>query len=111
MRKLLLAFTLLAPMVAVAKDHTYVPAKLVDISSSERLNEGTTLRRAIYRVQLDGIVYTLEGNRIRRHGKNESSEFTVGDAIQVSLEGEHIFIKTPDGKDTKTTVVKRERIQ
>jgi hypothetical protein len=108
--KRLAALVLLLSAVALAKDHVYVPGKLLDISSSERIVDGNSLRNAVYIVQLDDIVYTLRGGHIYRHGSDESSIFTVGDPVKVSVEGNEMFVLKPDGKVMKTEIEKKERV-
>jgi hypothetical protein len=61
-------------------------------------------------VQLGDIVYTLRGGHISKHGSDESSIFTVGDPVQVSVEGDAVYVLKPDGKVMKTEIEKKERI-
>lgn len=109
--KRIAALVVLLTVSAFAKDHAYVPGKMLDVSSSERLFQGTSIRNAVYTVQLGDIVYTLRGGHISKHGSNESSIFTVGDPVQVSVEGDAMFVLKPDGKVMKAEIEKKERKQ
>jgi len=94
---------------AYAGNHSFKPGKLIDVSTDERLYEGTTLRRAIFVVQIDDVVYTLQGGRVSRGAKDYAQGLIVGDPVQASVEGKDVILQKPDGKDFKTSILKRER--
>jgi hypothetical protein len=52
-----------------AAKRDFKTGKLLDIGSSERVVEGTVYRSALFTVQVDDIVYSARGARIRRSTK------------------------------------------
>jgi hypothetical protein len=107
--KILACVLLLCSTAALAKDHDFHTGKLVSVDTVDRLSEGTTYRRAIFTVQLDDLVYTLKGEAVH-HNTDISKGFVVGDPIQAAVEGNNVVLLQPDGKDFKTTIIKRERV-
>ncbi len=94
----------------IASTHTqYQSGKLLDVSDDERLDEGTTMRWAVYKVQVGDIVYTARGERLRHHSGDAGHGLVVGDEVQVAVEDDKIFLKRPDGKEIKAKIVKRTR--
>src|ERR1039458_638983 len=82
--------------------------KLLDVGSDERLYEGTSLRNAIYQVQVGDIIYSTRGERLRRHSGDAGHGLIVGDVVQVAIDGDNLFLQRPDGKEIKTKIVKRQ---
>jgi hypothetical protein len=83
--------------------------KLLDVSSDERLYEGTSLRNAIYQVQVGDVIYSARGERLRRRSGDAGHGLIVGDSIQVAIDGDSLFLLRPDGKEIKAKIVKRQR--
>jgi hypothetical protein len=115
MRKLfavvLLGFCFVLP-VAYAGGHNFQTGRLIQVTTDERLHEGTTLRRAIFTVQIGDIVYTLQGYRaVPPKARDYAEGLIVGDPVQASVEGERVVLRRPNGKDFKTSILKRERAQ
>jgi len=114
MRKLL-AFVLLAfclgSSMAYAHSHAFQTGKLISVTTDERLDEGTSYRRAIFIVQIGDIAYTLKGDRVNLRTKDYAQGLIVGDPVQVSVEDENVILQKPNGKDFKTSILKRERSQ
>jgi hypothetical protein len=113
-RKLLATFLLtlcLGSTAVYGGNHTFQTGKLIDVTTNETLDEGTSYSRAIFTVQIGDIVYTLKGERIRRRTKDYAEGLIVGDPVQASIEGQDVFLEKPDGKVLKTFTLKRERVQ
>ena len=89
--------------------HNFQAAKLVDMTTDDRLAGGTTHKSAIYVVQVGEIVYTLRGGRVSPNDKDYAKGLIVGDPVQVRVEGENVILLRPGGKDLKTSVVMREK--
>ena len=110
-----LKFALLAfcfgSTIVYAGGHNFQTGKLVNVDTDERLARGTSLRRAIFTVQIGDIVYTLRGERVSPRPKDYAQGLIVGDPVQASVEGENVVLQKPDGKDLKTVILKRERVQ
>ena len=104
-----LAVLLLFSTAAFAKDHTYQPGTFISVSTSDRLIDGTTHSRAVFTVQVDGVVYTVQAGHVNRHTKDISQGLIVGDPVQASVEGNNLFLRKPDGKDLKTDILTRAR--
>lgn len=112
MRKLLVVLVLVlcfGTSYALAGSHTFQTGKLIDVTTDERLNEGTSHRSAIFTVQIRDIVYTLKGERVSQRTKDYAKGLIVGDPVQAAVEGENVILLKPDGKDLKTSILKRER--
>ncbi len=118
---LALALTLAVVCLGAAK-HDFQTGKLLDITADTKLVDGTSIRHAIFVVQIDDLIYTARGDRlgrvkaslitmaITRSGDN-GQELIVGDPVQVSLDGDELIIRKPNGKELKTKVIKRARAQ
>jgi hypothetical protein len=81
--------------------------KLIDITADERLTKGTTIRWAVFTVQVGDIVYTATGERLRRQDAGKG--LIVGDAVQVAIDRDNLVLQTPNGKSLKTKITKRSR--
>jgi hypothetical protein len=83
--------------------------KLLDVSSDERLVEGTSFNYAIYQVQIGNVVYFGRGERLRRHSGDPGHGLIVGDPVQAAIDGDNLILQRPDGKEIKTKIIKRQR--
>ena len=109
MKKFALLVALSVP--AFAANHAFHEGRLTAVATDSRLDEGTTFERSLLTVEADGIRYTVRGDRVKRHAKDLSHGLVIGDPVQVSVEGSNLVLLKPDGKDWKTTILTRERIQ
>jgi hypothetical protein len=101
---------LLLSAVAVANTRDYQDGKLVDVSYDNVLHSGSSQRHALYEVRLGDVIYSAEGDKVK--SKNDPAHgLIVGDNVRVALDGNHMYLRRPDGKDIKTVIVKRERAQ
>lgn len=105
---LTLAFTI-SLLGAVKRD--YQTGKLLSVTTDERLVEGTSQRWAIFTVQIGDLVYTARGERVRRGTTDFAQGLIIGDAVQVTVDGEDLILLKPDGKELKSKILKRERAQ
>jgi hypothetical protein len=105
-----LSVMMVLPLLGSNK-HEYQTGKLLDVTTDERLVEGTTVRHAIFTVQIGELVYTTRGGHISHHAGDYAQGLIVGDAVQVSIDGEHMLLLKPDGKELKTKIIKRARTQ
>jgi len=83
--------------------------KLLDVSSDERLVEGTTVKHAVYEVQLGDIIYFARGERIHVHSGDLGHGLVVGDSVQAAIDGDNLILQRPDGKEIKTKIIQRKR--
>ena len=114
MRKALtfaLALTLATILGAASKQRDFKTAKLLDIGSSDRVAGGSVYRSALFTVQIEDIVYTARGDRIRRGSGDVGKGMIVGDPVQVAIDGDHLIFLLPNGKEMETTITKRTRAQ
>jgi hypothetical protein len=66
----------------------------------------------IFTVQIGDLVYTARGGRIRRRSGDVGQGLIIGDAVQVALAGsEYLIFLKPDGKELRTKIIKRARVQ
>ncbi|MGA2136732.1 MAG: hypothetical protein ABSH50_30960 [Bryobacteraceae bacterium] len=107
---LVLALSLAVPLVGEKKGD-FQTGKLINITSDERLVEGTSFRWAIFTVKVADVVYTARGERIRRRTGDIGRGLIVGDSVRVAINGTDLILLTPDGKELKTKITKRERPQ
>jgi hypothetical protein len=97
-------------LAANAANHSFTTGKLLDVRTDERLMEGTSFTCAIFIVQIDDILYTLQGKRlVSLRARDYGEGLIVGDPVQVSVEGNTVILLRPNGKEFKTSIVKRER--
>ena len=96
---------------ALAEEHAFVQGVLLDATVDEQVKKGSTLARAIYVVQVGNIAYTVRGERVKPGTKDYTKGLIVGDPVQASVQGEHVLLRTPKGKEIKTDVLKRARAQ
>ena len=89
--------------------HEFKTGKLVDISSDERVDKGTTHGYTIYKVQLGDLVYFGRGDKLPKHPEDQGHGLIVGDPVQAAIDGKDMIIRRPDGKEIKTKIIKRER--
>jgi len=92
-----------------APHHEFQAGKLVDISSDERVDKGTTHGYTIYQVQIEDIVYFGRGEKLPKHPGDTGHGLIVGDPVQAAIEGSDLIIQRPDGKEIKTKIIKRQR--
>jgi hypothetical protein len=83
--------------------------KLIDVTSDERLFEGTTVRHAVYQVQVGDMLYFGRGEHLNHRSGDPGHGLIIGDPVQVSIEGEHLILQRPDGKEIKTKIIERRR--
>jgi hypothetical protein len=105
----LAAIFLFVTLAFAAHKHDFVTGKLLDIGSTERVVEGTVYRSAEFTVQMADLIYTTRGDRISRGTQDVGKGLIVGDPVQVALDGGSLIFLRPDGKEMKTTIVKRTR--
>ena len=100
----------LAPATAAfaAAKHIFQTGKLLGVSIEETVVGGTSIRQALFTVQIGDLVITARGERVRRTG-DIGQGLIIGDAVQVALDGGDMILLKPDGKEMKTTIFKRER--
>ena len=95
---------------ANAASRTFQTGKLIDVTTDERLMEGTSFICAVFTVQIDDIVYTVQGKRlVSLRARDYAEGLIVGDPVQVSIEGNTVILLRPNGKELKTFIIKRER--
>jgi hypothetical protein len=114
MRKVIAIALTLAVTILIggaASKHDFKPGKLLDIGSTDRVVEGTVYRSALFTVQVADLVYTARGARIMRWTKDVGQGLIVGDPVQIAIDGDSLIFLKPDGKEMKTTIIKRTRSQ
>jgi hypothetical protein len=116
-----LALTLIIASPGAPK-RDFQTAKLIDVTTDAKLVSGTSIRHAIFVVRIDELVYTTRGDRLGRvtnslitmaitTSGDDGHDLIVGDPVQVSLHGDYLVIRKPNGKELKTRIIKRERAQ
>jgi hypothetical protein len=94
---------------AADQKHDYKTGKLIDIGTDEAVVKGTQFRSALFTVQVADLIYTARGGRVRRGSGDIGQGLIVGDPVQVAIDGDHLIFLKPDGKEMKTTIIKRTR--
>ncbi|MDP9112709.1 MAG: hypothetical protein M3O20_03395 [Acidobacteriota bacterium] len=106
-----IAWTLsLATFTAGAAKHDFKPGRLMEVTADERIDEGTSERWAIFRVQVADLMYTARAGRIRLHSGDMAQDLIVGDPVQVAVDGETLVLLKPDGKELRMRIIKRARV-
>lgn len=119
---LALALALVATACLGASKREFRTGKLIDVTTDSNLVEGTSVRHAVFVVQVDDLIYTTRGDRlgrvkssliamaVTRSGDN-GQDLIVGDPVEVSIHGDDLIIRKPNGKDLRTKIIKRARAQ
>ena len=102
--------TLVLSVASFASARDFQTGKLVDVGCDDVLHGGSSQRHAVYHIRLGDMIYSAEGDKLK-HNADPAHGLVVGDDVRVAVEGDHLFLRRPDGKDIKTTIVKRERAQ
>jgi hypothetical protein len=92
-----------------APRHEFQAGKLVDISSDDRVEKGTTHSYAVYQVQIGEIIYFGKGEKLSKHAGDSGHGMIVGDPVQAAIDGSDLIVQRPDGKEMKTKIIKRQR--
>jgi co-chaperonin GroES (HSP10) len=100
---------LCAVSLCAGKNKEFQTGKLVDISSDEKLNKGTSVGYAVYQVQIGDIVYFGQGEKLPKHPADAGHGLVVGDPVQAAVDGKDLILQRPDGKEIKTKIIKRQR--
>ena len=108
---LLLSLTSLSFGSALAWDHTFVTGRLIDVSTEEHADAKHPQTHAVYTVQSGDMLYTVRAEKVKVHSKDYAKGLIIGDPVPVSVEGEHVFLQMPNGKEMKTEIIKRARAQ
>jgi hypothetical protein len=103
------SFLLSTVCLCAGTHREFQTGKLLDVSSEERLFEGTTIKYAIYRVQVGDVVYFGRGKRLHAHSGDPGHGLIVGDPVQAAIDGDNLILQRPDGKQIKTKIIKRQR--
>ncbi len=90
--------------------HDFQRGKLLDISTDERIELGTSERWPIFTVQIADVVYTARGGRChQRRSGDPGPGIIVGDPVRAAVEGEQLILLAPGDKELKTKIIKRTR--
>src|ERR1700735_2049329 len=110
-RKALVVIALVWGLTTIlsAAQHDFQTGKLINIDSDERLISGTSYRWAIYTVEVGGVVYSARGERVRRRSGDPGHGLVIGDPVKAAIDGEHLILLKPNGKELSAKIVKRER--
>jgi hypothetical protein len=104
-----LSFLLSTLYLHAGAHRDFQTGKLLNVSSDERLIEGTTVKHAVYEVQLGDIIYFARGERIHVHSGDVGHGLVVGDSVQAAIDGDNLILQRPDGKEIKTKIIQRKR--
>jgi hypothetical protein len=110
-RAIAIALTFAVATLAGTSKRAFTAGRLLDIGASERVVDGTVYKSAEFTVQVADIVYTVRGAQIMRWTKDVGQGLIVGDPVQVAIDGGNLIFLKPDGKEMKTTIIKRSRAQ
>ena len=98
-----------AVCLGAAPRHEFQSGKLVDITSDDRVDKGTTHSYAVYQVQIGDIIYFGRGERLSKHPGDSGHGLIVGDPVQAAIDGNDLILQRPDGKEIKAKIFKRQR--
>ncbi len=94
---------------AWAADRIYQPGKLLNATTESRQKKGNTTTHAVFTVQAGDLVYTVRAEKVGAKAKDYTEGMIVGDPVEASVDGNHVYLKTPKGKEIKTDVLTRAR--
>ena len=104
-------FALATYVFGATKHGDFQAGKLIEVSADERLDDGTSLRWAIFRVQVADLVYTARAGRVRTHSGDMAQGLIVGDPVQAAIDGDTLILLKPNGKELRLKITKRSRAQ
>ncbi len=96
-------------VAAWAADRVYQPGKLLNATTESRQKKGNTTTHAVFTVQAGDLVYTVRAEKVGANAKDYTEGMIVGDPVEASVDGNHLYLKTPKGKEIKTDVLTRAR--
>src|SRR5579872_5335875 len=108
---LLLAVTLVSGSLWAKSYQSGTLLSVDDITTPNLKGEGPSIINHVeYRlnVQLGGFVYVCSYNP-PFEWSYKPNDLLVKDAVEARVEGDHLYIKRHDGKELKTTIVRRMR--
>jgi hypothetical protein len=112
---ILLFFVLCSSANAGASYQTGKLVSMTDLNSNRVIGNSQTgsvvsVTDIEYRlsVQLGDMVY-VGSYWPRTRWSYSPTDFIVNDPVQVKIDGKHMYLKRPDGKELKTTVIQRIR--
>ncbi len=112
LKTLVLSAGMLIAFVAAGADpHVFSSGRLLEVSTEEHPDAKHPQTHAVYTVQAEGMVYTVRGERVKLHTKDYAKGLIIGDPVEVRVDGEHVYLREPSGKEMKTEILKRARVQ
>jgi len=93
-----------------AENHNFQTAKLLDIDTTVK-ERWANDRYAQFTIQVGDLVYTARGARVKYSQGDLGQGLIVGDPVQVAIQGKDLLLVKPNGKEMKTTIMKRARAQ
>jgi len=105
----LLSLLLFTSVLANAADRIFATGKLLGVSTEEHADAKHPQTHAVFTVGYEGMVYTVRAEKVKANSKDYAKGMVIGDPVPVSVNGEHVYLKTPDGKELKTDIIKRAR--
>ncbi len=106
---LALAWTL--PTVTQAADSGFQKAQLLSITSGKGEDNNPGHRWAVFTVQINDVIFTGSGKRIKHPTDDYSEGLTAGDNIEAEISGNEMLLRKPNGAEFKTRIIKKERAQ
>ncbi len=104
----LLSLLTLAGSLAFAA-RTYETGRLLNATTEDRLKHGTSDDHAVYTVQIEDMIYTVRGEKVKANTKDYTQGMVIGDPVEARVDGEHVYLRTPRGKQIKTDILTRAR--
>jgi hypothetical protein len=107
---ILIACTLFFSLTSFAHTRDFQTAKLVDVTYDDVLHGGSSQRHPIYKINLDDMLYSAEGDKVK-HNADPAHGLVVVDEVRVAIEGDRLYLRRADGKYIKANIVKRQRAE
>jgi hypothetical protein len=108
---ILVLVTVLALVTPLYAKKEFKQATLVNVSAEDLGGKKKSERAANFIVRIDDLVYTGRGGKVDKKSGDMGQGLIVGDPVQAAVDGNHLYLKKPGGKEVKTKIIKRERAQ
>ncbi len=87
------------------------PGEVLSVTAERGLDGVATHRWAIFTVQIGDVIFTASGKRIKHSTDNYQEGLNPGDRVRVTINGNDLILKKPNGGQLKTKIIKRAPAQ
>ncbi len=87
----------------------FTSGSLLSIDSEDLPNKKKPEHHALFKVRINDLIYTGRGEKVSTKSGDMGEGLIVGDPVEAAVDGKHLYLKKPGGRELKTMIIKRER--